>query len=150
MSPPFCVYSTNYGGYYYLVFGMRMLLGHIMVKDRLPEMRKCNNDFETVLPGCWFTHRLRGWVLMSTMWDGLRSDSVPFSQLSMTSVNGSVDVLGIQSSLHRLCCFLNHQRLLIGASAMAMGSAVSGSTTSKPLRILKHYLITYILQRDLI
>ena len=40
-----------------------------------------------------------GWVLTSMMWNGLRSGGFPFSLLSTTSGNGSVDVPGIQRSL---------------------------------------------------
>ena len=69
-----------------------MLFGLIKVKSRLPEMRKRNHYLEKVLPGCWCAHQLRGWVLMAMMWNGLLSGGFPFSLLSTTSGNSSVDV----------------------------------------------------------
>jgi len=83
------------------------------------------------------------------MWNGLRSGGFPFSLLSTSSGNGTVDVPRIQRSLVCLCCFMNHRILLIGASATAMCLKVSRHTISQPVRILNHSVPTYIPERNL-
>jgi len=125
-----------------------MLFCLATVKHPLPKIEKLNNYFDNELTGCRCADRLWEWVSMSTMWHRLRSGGFPYMLLLTTSGNSSVNVPRIQSSLNWLFAAINHQQVLIGASATAICSKVSRHTITQPVQILKLSLTTYIPERN--